>query len=107
MTDSITTLLAQLGGVIAGKEAAIRLAVCCLLARGHLLIEDVPGVGKTTLAQSLARAVDSESHRIQFTSDLLPSDVLGVTIYNAQTQTFDFRPGPVFTNFLLADEINR
>ncbi|HYA16144.1 MAG TPA: MoxR family ATPase [Bryobacteraceae bacterium] len=92
---------------IRGKNEAVRLALVCLLARGHLLIEDVPGVGKTTLAQSLARAVDSQSHRIQFTSDLLPSDVIGVTIYNAQTQQFEFRPGPLFTNFLLADEINR
>jgi MoxR-like ATPase len=92
---------------IRGKTEAVRMALVCLLARGHLLIEDVPGVGKTTLAQSLARAVDSQSHRIQFTSDLLPSDVLGVTVYNAQTQQFEFRPGPVFTNFLLADEINR
>jgi MoxR-like ATPase len=92
---------------IRGKTEAVRMAVVCLLARGHLLIEDVPGVGKTTLAQSLARAVDSESHRLQFTSDLLPSDVLGVTVFNAQTQQFEFRPGPVFTNFLLADEINR
>jgi MoxR-like ATPase len=92
---------------IRGKTEVVRMALVCLLARGHLLIEDVPGVGKTTLAQSLARAVDSESHRIQFTSDLLPSDVLGVTVYNAQTQLFEFRPGPVFTNFLLADEINR
>jgi MoxR-like ATPase len=92
---------------IRGKTEAVRLALVCLLARGHLLIEDVPGVGKTTLAQSLARAVDSQSHRIQFTSDLLPSDVIGVTVYNAQTQQFEFRPGPLFTNFLLADEINR
>src|SRR6202035_3179810 len=79
----------------------------CLLARGHLLIEDVPGVGKTTLAQAMARSVHCGFHRLQFTSDMLPSDVLGVTIYNAQTQEFQFKPGPVFTNFLLADEINR
>ena len=79
----------------------------CLLARGHLLIEDVPGVGKTTLAQALARSVHCRFHRIQFTSDMLPSDVLGVTIYNAHSQEFQFKPGPVFTNFLLADEINR
>jgi len=78
-----------------------------LLARGHLLIEDVPGVGKTTLAQALARSVDSNFHRLQFTSDMLPSDVLGVTIYNAHTEGFEFKPGPVFTHFLLADEINR
>jgi MoxR-like ATPase len=79
----------------------------CLLAKGHLLIEDVPGVGKTTLAHALARSVDCRFHRLQFTSDMLPSDVLGVTIYNAHTQAFEFKPGPVFTNFLLADEINR
>jgi len=81
--------------------------LACLLARGHLLIEDVPGVGKTTLAQALARSVDSSFHRIQFTSDMLPSDVVGVTIYNAHTEEFEFKRGPVFTHFLLADEINR
>src|ERR1700722_2851283 len=90
-----------------GKTEAVRMAMVCLLARGHLLIEDVPGVGKTTLAQSLARAVDGEFHRLQFTSDMLPSDVLGVTVYNNRTEEFEFKPGPVFTNFLLADEINR
>src|SRR3954447_2779384 len=92
---------------IRGKTEAVRMALVCLLARGHLLIEDVPGVGKTTLAQSLARAVDGRFHRLQFTSDMLPSDVVGVTIYNAHTEEFEFKPGPVFTNFLLADEINR
>jgi MoxR-like ATPase len=96
-----------LGRVIRGKADVIRLSLACLLARGHLLIEDVPGVGKTTLAQALARIVDANFHRIQFTSDMLPSDVVGVTIYNAHTQEFEFKPGPVFTNFLLADEINR
>src|SRR5665213_1918589 len=90
-----------------GKADVVRMALVCLLARGHLLIEDVPGVGKTTLAQSLARAVDGSFHRLQFTSDMLPSDVLGVTVYNAHTEEFEFKPGPVFTNFLLADEINR
>ena len=85
----------------------VRLSLTCLLARGHLLIEDVPGVGKTTLAQALARSVDSSFHRIQFTSDMLPSDVVGVTIYNAHTEEFEFKRGPVFTHFLLADEINR
>src|SRR5438132_14138450 len=90
---------------IRGKAEAVRMALVCLLARGHLLIEDVPGVGKTTLAQSLARAVDGAFHRLQFTSDMLPSDVLGVTVYNAHTEEFEFKPGPVFTNFLLADEI--
>ncbi|MES1262673.1 MAG: MoxR family ATPase [Acidobacteriota bacterium] len=92
---------------IRGKNEAVRMALVCLLARGHLLIEDVPGVGKTTLAQSLARSVDGSFHRLQFTSDMLPSDVLGVTIYNAHSEQFDFKPGPIFTNFLLADEINR
>src|SRR5580698_3993290 len=96
-----------LGQVIRGKADVIRLSLACLLARGHLLIEDVPGVGKTTLAQALARTVDANFHRVQFTSDMLPSDVVGVTIYNAHTQEFEFKQGPVFTNFLLADEINR
>jgi MoxR-like ATPase len=90
-----------------GKAEVVRMALVCLLARGHLLIEDVPGVGKTTLAQSLARAVDGSFHRLQFTSDMLPSDVLGVTVWNARTEEFEFKPGPVFANFLLADEINR
>src|SRR5579864_8094672 len=90
-----------------GKADVVRMALVCLLARGHLLIEDVPGVGKTTLAQSLARAVDGSFHRLQFTSDMLPSDVLGVTVWNARNEEFEFKPGPVFANFLLADEINR
>jgi MoxR-like ATPase len=85
----------------------VRLSLVCVLARGHLLIEDVPGVGKTTLAHALARAVQCDFHRLQFTSDMLPSDVLGVTIYNARTEEFEFKTGPIFTNFLLADEINR
>ena len=96
-----------LGSAIRGKAEILRYSLVCLLARGHLLIEDVPGVGKTTLAHALARSVDCKFHRLQFTSDMLPSDVLGVTIYNAHTQAFEFKPGPVFTNFLLADEINR
>ncbi len=91
----------------AASRRCLRLSLACLLARGHLLIEDVPGVGKTTLAQALARSVDSNFHRLQFTSDMLPSDVLGVTIYNAHSEEFEFKPGPVFTHFLLADEINR
>src|ERR687883_634496 len=96
-----------LGSALRGKPEAINLSLVCLLARGHLLIEDVPGVGKTTLAHALARSVECSFHRLQFTSDMLPSDVLGVTIYNAHTQAFEFKPGPIFTNFLLADEINR
>ncbi|MBS1859251.1 MAG: MoxR family ATPase [Acidobacteria bacterium] len=95
------------GNSIRGKTEVIRLSLVCLLARGHLLIEDVPGVGKTTLAQALARAVSCRFHRLQFTSDMLPSDVLGVTIYNAHSEAFEFKPGPIFSNFLLADEINR
>src|ERR1700720_804764 len=97
----------SLAAAIRGKAEVLRLALACLLARGHLLIEDVPGVGKTTLAQALARSVRSSFHRLQFTSDMLPSDVLGVTIYNAHTEEFEFKQGPIFTNFLLADEINR
>jgi MoxR-like ATPase len=96
-----------LGSAIRGKPEVVRFSLVCLLARGHLLIEDVPGVGKTTLAQALARAVSCRFHRLQFTSDMLPSDVLGVTIYNVQSEAFEFKPGPIFTNFLLADEINR
>src|SRR4051794_34293825 len=96
-----------LGSAIRGKAEVVRLSLVCLLARGHLLIEDVPGVGKTTLAQGLARSVSCRFHRLQFTSDMLPSDVLGVTIYNAHAEAFEFKPGPIFSNFLLADEINR
>jgi MoxR-like ATPase len=100
-------LEASLGRVIRGKAEVIRLSLVCLLAKGHLLIEDVPGVGKTTLAHALARSVDCIFHRLQFTSDMLPSDVLGVTVYNAHTEAFEFKQGPIFTNILLADEINR
>ena len=103
----LADLEAALGSVIRGKTEVVRLSLVCLLARGHLLIEDVPGVGKTTLAQALARSVSGKFHRLQFTSDMLPSDVLGVTIYNVQSEAFEFKPGPIFTNFLLADEINR
>jgi MoxR-like ATPase len=105
--DKLADLETALGETIRGKADVLRLTVVCLLSRGHLLIEDVPGVGKTTLAHTLARTVESSFHRLQFTADMLPSDVLGVTIYNAQSQAFEFKPGPVFTNFLLADEINR
>jgi MoxR-like ATPase len=100
-------LEAALGTVIRGKAEILRLSLVCLLSRGHLLIEDVPGVGKTTLAHALSRSVRCEFHRLQCTSDMLPSDILGVTIYNAHSEQFEFKHGPVFTNFLLADEINR
>ncbi|MBI5167653.1 MAG: MoxR family ATPase [candidate division NC10 bacterium] len=93
--------------VIVGKPEAVRLSLVALLARGHLLIEDVPGVGKTTLAHSLARSLGGTFQRIQFTSDLLPSDILGVSIYDQRTGEFQFKPGPIFANVVLADEINR
>lgn len=105
--EKLAALEAALCSVIRGKPGAVRLAIICLIARGHLLIEDVPGVGKTTLAHALARAIDCEFNRLQFTSDLLPTDVLGVTVYSAIREEFDFKKGPVFTNLLLADEINR
>ena len=100
-------LEAALRRVIRGTDEVIRLALVALFARGHLLIEGVPGVGKTTLAHALARGLDCSFQRIQFTSDMLPSDVLGISIYSAIEQRFEFKPGPVFTNVLLADEINR
>src|SRR4051794_35740643 len=103
----LAELETAVGTAIRGKAEVVRLSLVCLLARGHLLIEDVPGVGKTTLAQGLARSVSCRFHRLQFTSDMLPSDVLGVTIYNAHDEAFEFKPGPIFSNFLLADEINR
>jgi len=93
--------------IIRGKDDVVRLALVSLFARGHLLIEGVPGVGKTTLGQAIARALDCGFQRVQFTSDMLPSDVLGITIYSAAEQQFEFKHGPIFTNILLADEINR
>ncbi len=95
------------GQIILGKEAQIRLALACVLARGHLLIEDLPGVGKTTLAQVLARTLGLDFHRIQFTSDMLPADIIGVSVYERETGAFKFHPGPVFAQVILADEVNR
>ena len=103
----LAELEASLGAILRGKPDVVRLSIVCLLARGHALLEDRPGMGKTTLAQALARSVSCSFHRLQFTSDMLPSDVLGVTIYNAHSESFEFKPGPIFSNFLLADEINR
>ncbi len=105
--ERLPALEAALNSAVRGKAEVVRLALVCLFSKGHLLVEDVPGVGKTTLAQALARSVDSEFHRLQFTADMLPSDVLGVTVYNARSGAFEFKRGPIFTNFLLADEINR
>jgi MoxR-like ATPase len=106
-TGPIRRVEQNVGRVLRGKPEVIRLAVVSLLAGGHLLIEDVPGVGKTTLAQALSRSLGLSFQRIQFTSDLLPSDILGVSIFNQKTQAFEFVPGPVFANVVLADEINR
>jgi MoxR-like ATPase len=103
----VTQLQRSIARAIFGKEDVIQLALITLLARGHLLIEDVPGVGKTTLAQALAKSFHCTFQRIQFTSDLLPSDVLGVSVYNPESRDFEFRSGPIFANVVLADEINR
>jgi MoxR-like ATPase len=103
----IEELQAAVEQVIKGKSEAVRLAIVTLIAGGHLLVEDAPGVGKTTLAHALARALDCTFQRIQFTSDLLPSDVIGLSIYNQHAGVFDWKPGPVFANVVLADEINR
>jgi MoxR-like ATPase len=104
---TIRTLEQNMSQALVGKPEVIRLAIVALLARGHLLIEDVPGVGKTTLAQALARSLGLAFQRIQFTSDLLPSDILGVSIYDPRKSEFEFKPGPIFSNIILADEINR
>src|SRR5436309_4700236 len=105
--DRITALLDNVERVIRGKTEVVQLCIAALLARGHILLEDVPGVGKTTLAHALARSLSLGFQRIQFTSDLLPADIVGVTIFNQEQQEFEFVSGPIFTNILLADEINR
>ena len=104
---TIQKLLAQLNTVIVGKKAQVQDCLTCLLAGGHLLIEDVPGVGKTTLSHALARTLGLQFSRVQFTADLMPSDLTGVSVYEREQQAFVFHPGPVFTQVLLADEINR
>ena len=107
LTAKTNRLIEEIETVIVGKRQTVRLTVAGLLCGGHILIEDIPGVGKTMLARSLARALDCTFRRIQFTPDLLPADVIGVSIYNQGTMQFEFRPGPVFANIVLADEINR
>ena len=105
--ESLRKLQERVEIVIRGKPDAVKMAIVALLARGHLLLEDIPGVGKTTLAFTLAKATNCTFQRIQFTSDLLPTDIIGVNIYNPDNRTFEFRPGPLFANIVLADEINR
>jgi len=106
-TELLNNARAQVGQVILGKDHQIKLALTCLLAKGHCLIEDQPGVGKTTLAHTMAQVMGLDFHRIQFTSDLLPADVLGVSVFNREQSQFEFHAGPIFSHFVLADEINR
>ncbi|MES9900481.1 MAG: MoxR family ATPase [Sedimenticola sp.] len=107
MKEKLEQIVTEAGRIILGKEQPVRLAIACLLARGHLLIEDLPGVGKTTLAHLLAKLLGLEYQRIQFTSDLLPADIIGGSIYDRDEALFRFHPGPVFSQMVLADEINR
>lgn len=107
MKSLLDQTLSQINSVILGKSQTVRLTLCCLLARGHLLIEDVPGVGKTTLAHTLARSLGLTMRRIQFTSDLLPADIIGNSIFDREEQKFVFHPGPIFAQMVLADEVNR
>jgi MoxR-like ATPase len=107
MSSSLQSVLQTLNQIVLGKEATLRLALTCLLARGHLLIEDIPGVGKTTLALGLGRVLGLDFARMQFTSDLLPADILGVSIFEQVRGAFRFHPGPIFAQLVLADEVNR
>ncbi|MCC1496334.1 MoxR family ATPase [Alcanivorax sp. 1008] len=107
MSTTISRAITAVSSVVLGKDEQIRLAVACMLARGHLLIEDLPGMGKTTLAHALARVFSLDYRRVQFTSDMLPADILGVSIYDPDTRQFQLRQGPVFAQLLLADEVNR
>ncbi len=107
MTPLFEKIVHQVGSVVLGKEPQIRLALACIFARGHLLIEDLPGIGKTTLAKVLARCMGLKFQRMQFTSDLLPGDILGMSVFDQHAATFTFHPGPIFTQVFLADEINR
>ena len=107
MKEKINSLLEELNKVILGNEKQIKLAVICLLAKGHLLIEDLPGTGKSTLSKTLAKCFGLNSKSVHFTSDLLPSDIIGINVFNSEKSSFQFEPGPIFSNFFLADEINR
>ena len=107
LREALQAALAQVNSLVLGKPQEVRLAFVALLSDGHLLIEDLPGLGKTTLAHALAATLGLGFQRVQFTSDLLPSDIVGVSVFDAQARRFDFHPGPVFTHVLLADEINR
>jgi len=107
MQARVELAVAEIGKVLLGKDAQIRLALCCLFAGGHLLLEDKPGMGKTTLAQALAQTFGLQYSRIQFTSDLLPADIVGISVYDQARAAFSFHPGPIFNNLVLADEINR
>ncbi|MGB2913676.1 MAG: AAA family ATPase, partial [Pyrinomonadaceae bacterium] len=107
VSGKIAELQAAVESVIKGKSETVKFALIAVLAKGHLLIEDVPGIGKTTLANALARALEMSFHRIQFTSDLLPSDMLGLSVFNQKSGDFEWKAGPIFSNIVLADEINR
>lgn len=107
LSNKLSQLLAQLNHIVLDKPQVVKLALVCVLADGHLLLQDLPGMGKTTLAHALAKSLGLGFNRVQFTNDMLPADILGMSIYNQNTQAFEFRKGPIFTQFLLADEINR